>query len=67
MIAFNGVTIAPKAWAFLLAYAGLWLLRIWFALYGTAYIHPDEYMQNGEVTAGTLLSGSNNILIDASE
>jgi len=31
---------------------GLWMLRICFALLGTGYIHPDEHMQNGEVTSG---------------
>lgn len=49
----------PFQWA----YAGLWLIRIWFALCGTGYIHPDEHMQNGEVTAGTLLFGSNTTLL----
>ena len=33
-------------------YFSLVLLRIGFALFGTAYIHPDEYFQNGEVAAG---------------
>ena len=56
--------MAAKTRPFQLAYAGLWLIRIWFALYGTGYIHPDEYMQNGEVTAGTLLFGSNSNVID---
>ncbi|KAG1740454.1 glycosyltransferase family 22 protein [Suillus paluster] len=37
-------------------YAGLWILRICFALLGTGYIHPDEHMQNGEVTSGDLLA-----------
>ncbi|KAJ8597675.1 glycosyltransferase family 22 protein [Rhizopogon salebrosus TDB-379] len=37
-------------------YAGLWMLRICFALLGTGYIHPDEHMQNGEVTSGDLLA-----------
>ncbi|KIK38522.1 glycosyltransferase family 22 protein [Suillus luteus UH-Slu-Lm8-n1] len=37
-------------------YAGLWTLRICFALLGTGYIHPDEHMQNGEVTSGDLLA-----------
>ncbi|EKM57319.1 uncharacterized protein PHACADRAFT_255017 [Phanerochaete carnosa HHB-10118-sp] len=26
--------------------------RVVFAFVGTGYIHPDEYFQNGEVTAG---------------
>lgn len=34
------------------AYAGLLILRACFAIFGTGYIHPDEYFQNGEVTAG---------------
>lgn len=33
-------------------YVSLWMLRICFALLGTGYIHPDEHMQNGEVTSG---------------
>ncbi|KAG2134780.1 glycosyltransferase family 22 protein [Suillus clintonianus] len=37
-------------------YAGLWILRTCFALFGTGYIHPDEHMQNGEVTSGDLLA-----------
>lgn len=48
--------MAKLLWSFKWAYTGLWLVRIWFALYGTGYIHPDEHMQNGEVTAGTLFS-----------
>ncbi|KAG2159341.1 glycosyltransferase family 22 protein [Suillus bovinus] len=36
-------------------YVGLWTLRICFALLGTGYIHPDEHMQNGEVTSGDLM------------
>ena len=43
--------LRPFKWA----YVGLWLVRTWFALYGMGYIHPDEHMQNGEVTAGTLV------------
>lgn len=35
-------------------YAGLLILRACFAILGTGYIHPDEYFQNGEVTAGML-------------
>lgn len=46
------------------AYIGLWLVRIWFALYGMGYIHPDEHMQNGEVTAGILVFGSGGTFID---
>lgn len=34
------------------AYRVLVALRIVFAFLGTGYIHPDEYFQNGEVTAG---------------
>ena len=34
------------------AYAGLLIVRVCFAVFGTGYIHPDEYFQNGEVTAG---------------
>ena len=37
------------------AYAGLVILRALFALYGTGYIHPDEYFQNGEAIAGMSL------------
>ncbi|KAI0329794.1 hypothetical protein GY45DRAFT_1279144 [Cubamyces sp. BRFM 1775] len=37
------------------AYGGLVVLRALFALYGTGYIHPDEYFQNGEVVAGSTL------------
>lgn len=33
-------------------YVGLILLRVLFAFLGTGYIHPDEYFQNGEITAG---------------
>ena len=33
-------------------YFVLVVLRAWFALFGTGYIHPDEYFQNGEVMAG---------------
>ncbi len=33
-------------------YGFLILLRVVFAFFGTGYIHPDEYFQNGEVTAG---------------
>ncbi|KAF8558667.1 hypothetical protein OG21DRAFT_1404685 [Imleria badia] len=47
--------MAAKTRTFQWVYAGLWLIRIWFALYGTGYIHPDEHMQNGEVTAGNIL------------
>lgn len=36
-------------------YAGLWTLRICFALLGTGYIHPDEHLQNGEVISGDLM------------
>ncbi|OBZ76956.1 hypothetical protein A0H81_03076, partial [Grifola frondosa] len=36
-------------------YCGLLTLRAFFALFGTGYIHPDEYFQNGEVTAGQIL------------
>ncbi|KAF9238069.1 glycosyltransferase family 22 protein [Melanogaster broomeanus] len=36
-------------------YAGLCLIRVCLALFGTGYIHPDEHMQNGEVTAGDIL------------
>ena len=32
-------------------YIGLVLLRLCFALFGTGYIHPDEYFQNGEIAA----------------
>lgn len=33
-------------------YAALVVARVVFAFAGTGYIHPDEYFQNGEVTAG---------------
>lgn len=33
-------------------YVGLLLIRVFLAISGTGYIHPDEYFQNGEVTAG---------------
>ncbi|KAI0752580.1 Alg9-like mannosyltransferase family-domain-containing protein [Daedaleopsis nitida] len=36
-------------------YLGLVLLRCCFAVFGTGYIHPDEYFQNGEATAGRIL------------
>ncbi|KAI6041462.1 glycosyltransferase family 22 protein [Pisolithus marmoratus] len=36
-------------------YAALWVVRILFALYGTGYIHPDEHMQNAEITAADIL------------
>ncbi|KAI0929168.1 hypothetical protein AcW1_006188 [Taiwanofungus camphoratus] len=36
-------------------YFYLLFLRICFSLFGTGYIHPDEYFQNGEVTAGQIL------------
>ncbi|KIJ16432.1 glycosyltransferase family 22 protein [Paxillus involutus ATCC 200175] len=36
-------------------YITLWLIRVCFALFGTGYIHPDEHMQNGEITAGDIL------------
>ncbi|KAG1819207.1 glycosyltransferase family 22 protein [Suillus subaureus] len=36
-------------------YAGLWMSRVCFAFLGTGYIHPDEHMQNGEVTSGDLI------------
>lgn len=39
--------------AFRWIYAALWVIRVLFALYGTGYIHPDEHMQNAEITAGT--------------
>lgn len=55
--------LRPFKWT----YVALWLVRIWFALYGMGYIHPDEHMQNGEVTAGTLVFGSDSTLIDMSE
>lgn len=34
-------------------YVVLVLARFVFAFIGTGYIHPDEYFQNGEVTAGS--------------
>ena len=39
-------------------YLALLALRLLFALFGTGYIHPDEYFQNGEAVAGadTLLN-----------
>ncbi|KAI0634585.1 Alg9-like mannosyltransferase family-domain-containing protein [Trametes polyzona] len=37
------------------AYLGLVILRVLSAFLGTGYIHPDEYFQNGEVTAGHVL------------
>ncbi|KAF9224898.1 hypothetical protein BS17DRAFT_731607 [Gyrodon lividus] len=36
-------------------YTGLWLTRVYLALFGPGYIHPDEHMQNGEVIAGDIL------------
>ena len=33
-------------------YAALVVARVIFAFFGTGYIHPDEYFQNGEVVAG---------------
>lgn len=35
-------------------YATLLIVRLGLGIFGTGYIHPDEYFQNGEVTAGTL-------------
>lgn len=40
---------------FRITYAGLLIARLCFAIFGTGYIHPDEYFQNGEVTAGMSL------------
>ena len=40
--------------SFRTTYAGLLIARACFAIFGTGYIHPDEYFQNGEVTAGML-------------
>jgi hypothetical protein len=40
--------------SFRTTYAGLLILRACFAVFGTGFIHPDEYFQNGEVTAGML-------------
>lgn len=36
-------------------YAALWVVRILFALHSTGYIHPDEHMQNAEITAADIL------------
>ncbi|KAI0819879.1 Alg9-like mannosyltransferase family-domain-containing protein [Trametes gibbosa] len=36
-------------------YLGLVLVRVCFAIFGTGFIHPDEYFQNGEVIAGSRL------------
>ncbi|KAI1792690.1 Alg9-like mannosyltransferase family-domain-containing protein [Ganoderma leucocontextum] len=36
-------------------YIGLVFLRLCFALFGTGYIHPDEYFQNGEAIASQTL------------
>ncbi|TFK82885.1 glycosyltransferase family 22 protein [Polyporus arcularius HHB13444] len=36
-------------------YFGLVVLRLCFALFGTGYIHPDEWFQNGEAVAGRTL------------
>ncbi|TFK51027.1 hypothetical protein OE88DRAFT_1630583 [Heliocybe sulcata] len=36
-------------------YTSFVMLRIFCAFWGTGYIHPDEYFQNGEVTAGDVL------------
>lgn len=33
-------------------YVNLIALRVALSVLGTAYIHPDEYFQNAEVTAG---------------
>lgn len=33
-------------------YLGLVIVRVCLALFGTGYIHPDEYFQNGEAIAG---------------
>ncbi|GJE93065.1 glycosyltransferase family 22 protein [Phanerochaete sordida] len=37
-----------------LAYTLLVIARIVFAFAGMGYIHPDEYFQNGEITAGSV-------------
>ena len=42
---------------FRITYAGLLIARFCFAIFGTGYIHPDEYFQNGEVTAGMSYRG----------
>ncbi|PWN51177.1 hypothetical protein IE53DRAFT_386472 [Violaceomyces palustris] len=44
--------MARRSW--LQVYLALVLLRSWLALTGTAYIHPDEWFQSGEVIAGDL-------------
>ncbi|KDQ55203.1 glycosyltransferase family 22 protein [Jaapia argillacea MUCL 33604] len=36
-------------------YRSLLVLRVFLAFWGTGYIHPDEYFQNAEVTAGPVL------------
>ncbi|KAG1752252.1 glycosyltransferase family 22 protein [Suillus lakei] len=51
---YRNVVLATRTFKWI--YAGLWILRICFALFGTGYIHPDEHMQNGEVTSGDLLA-----------
>ncbi|KDQ54939.1 glycosyltransferase family 22 protein [Jaapia argillacea MUCL 33604] len=35
-------------------YRSLLVLRVFLAFWGTGYIHPDEYFQNAEVTAGPI-------------
>ncbi|KAI0649779.1 Alg9-like mannosyltransferase family-domain-containing protein [Trametes meyenii] len=42
-------------------YAVLAVVRAVFALFGPGYIHPDEYFQNGEAVAGSIL-GVNTLL-----
>lgn len=35
-------------------YCALITLRVLLAFTGLGYVHPDEYFQNGEVTAGKI-------------
>ncbi|KAM5546079.1 hypothetical protein V8D89_000205 [Ganoderma adspersum] len=48
----------PEYWRSKLSavYLGLVFLRVCFALFGTGYVHPDEYFQNGEAIAGQVLN-----------
>ncbi|KAI0761332.1 hypothetical protein BD413DRAFT_590289 [Trametes elegans] len=44
-----------------LIYLFLLVIRACFAVFGSGYIHPDEYFQNGEAVAGTYISLFNHL------
>ncbi|KAI0672169.1 Alg9-like mannosyltransferase family-domain-containing protein [Trametes maxima] len=51
----DNTTVQPPFTGFKTLYVALVVLRAIFALFGLGYIHPDEYFQNGEVVAGSIL------------